>query len=525
MKTETLENNYSVIIIGTGIGGLTAGAYLTSYGIKVLLCEQHSRPGGYFTSFTRKGYTFDAGIQGCENSGLLIPMLEQLGIKKRIELKKSKVALSLPDFFHSLSEYTDLEFYYDHFKNRFPEESAGLDRVKKEAMKYCRIMDAFMNAPNIMYNSPVKTLTAMPAWFAKYAFKMGGIIKFIRLIKKPVEEYLGEFISDEQLIQLLSVGYRGNPAPFSLTFIYTMMDYYYPAKGGVQAIADLLAEYIIENGGEIRYKTEVDKIIVEKGCASGVLLKNGEKIKSDFVVNNGDIRRTFSEMISPELARGEYGNSVMESRVGESVFSVYLGVDMPAEKIPTQGCPHIFLVPSYKRIKITEMDTNPDFYGNVLLMISVPTLIDPALAPEGKSVIIIQGAASIRSFNNWGTNTGKRTQKYKELKKEVAARFISNVEKIIPGLSKKIEVQVESTPLTFQRYTLNSEGAACGWTYHPDESFRGGLKGITKNTNMGINRLYQVGHWTMSPGGAPAGLVTGKLVSGAIKKRINFGKY
>ncbi len=229
-------------------------------------------------------------------------------------------------------------------------------------------------------------------------------------------------------------------------------------------------------------------------------------------------------MISEKDADPGYRREVMKSRVGESVFSVYLGVDITPEDIPTEGCPHIFLVPSYTNISLTEMDTNPDFYKNVLIMISVPTLLDRKLAPEGKSVLILQCAASPRSFNNWGTDNGKRTEKYKALKKEVASWLIGNVEKLIPGLSKKIEVQVESTPLTLNRYTSNSGGAACGWTYHPAEAFTGGLKGITKNTNTGIDRLYQVGHWTMSPGGAPAGFITGKLVSGAIKKRMKSGK-
>jgi prolycopene isomerase len=353
---------------------------------------------------------------------------------------------------------------------------------------------------------------------------MMNIIKFVKLIKVPVEDYLAAFIQDKQLIRLLSVGYRGNPTPFSLTFIYTMMDYYYPGAGGVQAIPDLLAGFIIENGGEVRYKTSVEKIIIENNKASGVVLKNGDIIRGKFVVNNGDLRRTLSNMISGKDAPAGYTAEVMKSRVGESVFSVYLGVDIPPEEIPTQGCPHIFLVPSYENYSLTELNTNPDFYRKVLLMISVPTLLDKKLAPEGKSILILQCAASIRSFNNWGTKNGKRTEKYKALKKEIASQLIANAERLIPGLSKKIEVQVESTPLTLNRYTLNSEGAACGWTYHPAEAFTGGLKGITKNTNTGIENLYQVGHWTMSPGGAPAGLITGKLVSSTIRKRIKTGK-
>ncbi len=242
---NSIKNNYDVIIIGSGIGGLTAGAYLTKYGIKTLVCEQHDRPGGYFTSFKRKGYTFDAGIQGCENTGLLIPMLEQLGIRDRIELRRSRVALALPQFFHSLQHYTDLDLYYDNFKRVFQRESDGINRVKKEALQFCKVMDAFMNAPNAMYLPVGQALKRTPGWLLKHGASLRNIVKFVKLMKTPVEDYLATFINDKQLIRLLSVGYRGNPAPFSLTFIYTMMDYYYPGAGGVQAIPDILARFII----------------------------------------------------------------------------------------------------------------------------------------------------------------------------------------------------------------------------------------------------------------------------------------
>jgi len=163
-------------------------------------------------------------------------------------------------------------------------------------------------------------------------------------------------------------------------------------------------------------------------------------------------------------------------------------------------------------VAIEEIDSHPDFYRRTLIMISLPSLFDPTLAPPGKSVVILQCAATITSMNHWAIRKGKRTKKYKALKKEIAAQLIENVEKIIPGLSKKIDLQIESTPYTLRDYTFNTDGAAVGWTYHPREAFKGGFKGIFGQGNTPVKNLYQVGHWTMSPGGAPAGLVSGKLV-------------
>ncbi len=521
--TRRKHQGYDAVVIGSGIGGLTAGAYMTKYGIKVLVCEQSQRPGGYFNSFKRKGYTFDGGIQGCENSGLLLPMLRQLGLSDRLELRRSRLAFVTPDKFCPLDKLPDLELLFDHLKQIFPHEAIGIERFKRESVEMCQVMEAFTQAPNPLFQSAGQMALGMPVWMTKYASRLKHLKTFAKLFPLPIEEYLSTFIKDKNLIRFLAIGYRGSPAPFSMTFFYALSDYYYPAKGGMQALSDLLAQYIIEKGGEIRYKTLVKNIIIEKGQATGVVLKGGETIRAPFIINNGDARRTFSEMVPSEVVPEEYQRRLQESVVGESAFSVYLGVDIPPEKLPTQGCPHLLLTPSYEPIAIEEIDTHPDFFRRALTMISLPSLFDPTLAPKGKSIVIMQCAATIQSMNQWGTKGGKRTKGYKDCKKKIAAQLIENAEKIIPGLSKKIELQIEATPFTFRDFTFNSNGAAVGWTYHPREAFKGGFKGLFGSSNTPIKNLYQVGHWIMSPGGAPAGLMSGKLVSNTIRYRLRWG--
>lgn len=522
-RSRAGSHPWDVVIIGSGIGGLTAGAYLAKHGAKVLICEQGRQPGGYFTSFNRKGYTFDGGIQGCEDTGILLPMLRELDLLDRIELRYSKLAYGFPDFFCPMECIDDLRHFYGHLKKVFPHESRALDRIRMEAIAFCRVMEAMTKAPNPMYLSPREAILQAPGWFFRHASGLKGIKKFSDLLDTPIDEYLATFVTDRKLIRFLSVGNRGNPAAFGMSFAYAMMDYYYPAKGGIRAIPDLLAQSILEKGGEIRYGTLVERIIVENGKASGVELQGGETLRAPFTINNGDLRRTFTEMVPPSEVPGEYLRRLQQADPGESVFSVYLGVDMPTEEIPTQGCGHILHMPTYDTLDVAEIHSNPDFYGRALMMLMVPTLHDRALAPKGKSIVILQCAASMRSLEQWGTNNGRRTKKYKAHKKEIASQLIRNAEQIIPGLSKRIEVQIESTPFTLHRHTLNSAGASVGWTAHPRETFRGGLKGLFGASNTPIRNLYQVGHWTMSPGGAPAGLMTGKIVSTVLRRRLRWG--
>jgi len=155
-------------------------------------------------------------------------------------------------------------------------------------------------------------------------------------------------------------------------------------------------------------------------------------------------------------------------------------------------------------------------------MISLPSVIDKGMAPPGKSVISLQSPASMKLEDNWRTKNGKRNKKYLELKEMVGDILIRNSEKIIPGLSKKIDYRFTASPLTLQRYTLNSMGCTAGWTYNPYETFNNGMKGVTAFKTP-VKNLYQVGHWAMSPGGAPSGFMTGKFVSSIIRQRMKWG--
>ena len=129
MKTGNRQGyDYDAVIIGSGIGGLVTAAYLARSGVRVLVCEQHRQPGGYFTSFKRKGYTFDGGIQACEDCGMLLSMLEQLGIRDRIELHRRNTGFVFQSFSliprTSALENVELPLLY-----------AGRAGARKEAME------------------------------------------------------------------------------------------------------------------------------------------------------------------------------------------------------------------------------------------------------------------------------------------------------------------------------------------------------------------------------------------------------
>lgn len=516
--------DYDAIIIGSGIGGLITGAYLAEQGVKVLICEQHNQPGGCFTSFKRKGYTFDGGIQGCEDGGVFLQLFRKFGLFDRMEFKKSHFAIGTPDFFLRADSVADVGAFYRKLKSVYPHESDGIEKILGDAQACCEFMFAFQKMPNAMFTPWKEALVGFPGWYRKHSAAVKYAPDFFKNLTVIMEDYFKQHVSDPDLYRFLcQMSYSGSPASFGLLFLTFLMDYYHP-MGGVQVIPDSLAEYITEHGGEMKYRTLVEEILMEGDKAQGIRTEAGETYRAPFIISNGDARRTYLKMLPPDAVPESYKQELRQSTVSESFFTLFLGVDIPPEEIPTRGCSHLLFFPDYKGVD-RDAYKGPgdlDIYTRGPIDINVNSIHDPTLAPEGKSAVVIQTGASAEFADNWGTKGGKRTKKYKALKEEVSNRLIATAENVIPGLSKKIEVKFSGTPHTFERYTLNSGGASAGWTFHPQKAMNSGLKFLT-GFNPPVKNLFQVGHWAMSPGGAPSGAITGRIVSEIVKRRLEWG--
>ena len=522
--TTQKKFDYDAIIIGSGIGGLITGAYLAEQGVKVLVCEQHKQRGGNFTSFKRKGYTFDGGIQGCEDGGVFFHLFRKFGLLDRLEFKKSHFAIASPDFFLRADSVADVGAFYRKLKNVYPHESDGIERITRDAQACCDFMFAFQKMPNAMYIPWKEAMVGFPGWYREHSAAVKYVPEFFRNLTIIMEDYFKQHVSDPDLYRFLcQMSYSGSPASFGLLFFTFLMDYYHP-MGGVQVIPDALAEYITEHGGEMKYRTLVDEIIMEGDKAQGIRTGAGEIYRAPFIISNGDARRTYLEMLPPDVVPESYKQELRQSTVSESFFTLFLGVDIPPEEIHTRGASHLLFFPDYKGVDPEEYKGpgDGDVYARAPIDINVNSIHDPSLAPKGKSTVVIQTGAFAEFADNWGTKDGKRTKKYKALKEKVADRLIATAENVIPGLSERIEVKFSGTHYTFERYTLNSGGASAGWTFHPQKAMNSGLKFLT-GFNPPIKNLFQVCHWAMSPGGAPSGAITGRIVSEIVKRRLEWG--
>jgi prolycopene isomerase len=325
-------------------------------------------------------------------------------------------------------------------------------------------------------------------------------------MKKTNEEIIDPLFRDQKLKKIL---YRLMPPKYSLSNQIGMVskgDYRYPKKGTSQALSNLLAETYQANGGDLSLNMMVNKILIENGVARGVELANEEQIKASYVISNGDARLTFLKLVGKEWLGEEFVKE-LKREVCASLFLVSLGVNMDLKE--KFGGEMIHYIPDLDELETSDPSKCP-------IEIIIYSNRDPSLAPPGKSTVAIAAGIPHDYMNNWNTENGERGEAYRKLKEEVADQLIKTAGNVIPGLSEHIVCKDIATPLTYERYTLNSKGSMMGWDPTPENMSK---MFKTRKQDTPIKNLYQVGHWTFPGGGAPTVMISGKNCAKQILKR------
>ncbi len=447
-----IRSKYDVIVLGGGIAGLICGTFLAKNGKKVLIMERHGIPGGYCTSFKRKGFIFDAAVHhigGCGKWSVVGRCLRELGIDIDFLQLDPMDSITFPSF--SIDIPAEIDDYVDFLKVRFPSESERLSLFFKEFIGLYR------------------------ATFSTERNKM--LIKYQDLTYK---EMLDSFFTDEQLKMILSAqwGYIGSPPheASAIGMCQMLVNYlkdgaFFPV-GGTQNFADAITQKFIDYSGHIMLSCEVEKLHTDGGIAKGVTTEKGEEISADIFVSNMDPRQTFFCLMEENAVEDSYLHKIESMRESVSFFLLYLGLD---SRIDLKGLKRGFYHTS----------DNMEFSGNGWFYISVPTHVDPSLAPDKKQIISV--VASIKdSYDDIGDWVA-----FKDKMKKFTINYLENY---VPDIQNHIEVIDAATPKTLHRYTYNSKGAAYGWAVTVDQTWTNRLQHTTPFRN-----LFLAGHWT-NPG-------------------------
>jgi phytoene dehydrogenase-like protein len=463
------NRSYDAVIIGGGISGLVCGCRLASAGLNVLIVEQHFKPGGYCTSFRRRGFTFDAAAHSFgsyREGGIMRNILTELNLDSRLSIRRYDPTDTILFPGHRVSFWSDTNRTIQELQQAFPAEAEGI-----------RSFYQFL-------------LSTTP-------FELAS------LRNKTFSQLLDRYTGNQRLRSVLSFPILGVGAlppsrisAFSAVTLYTEFFVdggYYPA-GGMQTLADALAARFRELGGELRLSCLARKIRARSGKAEGVVLDNGETINARYVVSCCDARRTFLKLLGPGSVSSTFVAKLEAMTPSLSYFLAYLGVDLLLPELCSPGA-SFWVMPDHD---IEAMYQNclhraaPD--RRTPFLIHVP--------PDGKSIVALM-LASYGSRAFWKNN-----------KASVLKAFIRRIEAIFPGFSSHIVYQEAATPHTLERYTLNQKGAAYGWSSTPEQLF---TRGLTQTT--GIEHLYLAGHWTSQTQGISGAAYIGQETAKIILKK------
>ncbi|HEX9949700.1 MAG TPA: NAD(P)/FAD-dependent oxidoreductase, partial [Thermodesulfobacteriota bacterium] len=288
-------------------------------------------------------------------------------------------------------------------------------------------------------------------------------------------------------------------------------NFFYIRGKGVEALPQLFSRYYKAYGGEVSFNTLVKKIVIEDGKARAVQLEGGEEIQSRYVISNGDSRATFQYLIGNHLLPDRFVRKLQKKEVSAPVFTLYVGVDLDLAQMGFDGA----LVHYYPTMRENPWEGRGGEEFDIekeKMAIRVDSIKNPMFAPKGMHTVSISAFTPYELFTN---GNGARPQ-YTEIKEEISQKIIGLTEKVIPGLSSHIIVREASTPLTYERLTLNTHGASMGWYLPAKELLR------MRSQKTPIANLYQAGHWTFPGGGIPMVIISGinaaKLVLKSMKK-------
>lgn len=482
----------SLIIIGAGIGGLSAGCYAQLSGIETHVFEMHTLPGGLCTSWDRSGYTFDGSIHhlaGCHPGSRLYAMWEELGAMPRDMLFPEDLTQVESTDGRRFTVYTDLDRLEEHMLQSFPGDAAAIRRYLR-ALRAMRAHD-LLEIPVTGRRGMLRTLSALPTLFRWGRVSMGEA---------------GDFFEDPFLRRAFpTIQYDWPEIPvlihLNLLAQCVRRNYGFPA-GGSLAFARSIEERFRSLGGTASYGARVERILVEGGRAVGVRLASGEEHRADAVISNAFEHTTLFDLLGKEFldeeTRRRFSRPEDEMMMG---IHVSLGVrrdlsDEPHALVMLLDEPTTLGERTVDRISV-------ELYG-----------FDPSLAPEGKGTIKVLLNASYATWKELAQDPNR----YAAEKARLALQVLRALEPRFPGLSEQLEVTDVATPLTTERVTGIGRG------YAQPEGFGMDMIFSRSKSLKGLARFHWVGQ-SAGGGGIPGCAAMGRHAVRALCKelRTRFG--
>jgi phytoene dehydrogenase-like protein len=499
-----VQRSYDAVVVGAGLGGMSAATFLARSGKQVLLLERHHVPGGYASSFRRGRFEFDASLHVLSGIGLpgkrgrLYEYLDFLGVAGKLEFIPLKELYRVVDERIDVTLPPEWEGTIDTLCDRFPGEAGQIREFFALMKRLARDLSGLFMAAN--RRATDLTPESFPD-FARWGMKTYGDI-------------LAGFFRDEDLKSALSPfwSYLGLPpskVPFHMmASCWDALLKQHPVhiRGRNQALSNAFVETLVECGGEARFGCGVRRIVLKDGAVRAVVTDEGEEVETRVVVSNASIPSTLGDLVGGEHVPEGYRRQVNSRQAGFSTVNVYAGLDCPPEAVGAKV--HENFIDFGRGIEEAWATAFTLGAPRGMLFTSY-TSSDPGFSPPGTSAMVLTAASYARP---WYLVPPER---YVDAKNAFAAAMFERAERYFPGLRDRLEVVEVATPLTNMRYTGNPGGAIYGFDQYLSDS---GLLRLGNRSPVG--GLYFASAWTLPGGGYQTCMTSGFIAGGMALKKL-----
>lgn len=537
MTANALDSNWDVIVIGAGLGGLSAAAYAAAAGKKTLLLERYSVIGGCSHVFRRKpSWEFDVGVHyigDCDPTGEIPTLLRGLGIDDRIEWLELD-----PEGFDRIIG-PDLEFkvprgwdnYLHSLITTFPEDAKGLRRFVSIVRKIAEATDIGRSASS-------------KADFLQMAAKSGIAAPFIMAPLPTLFVACGLKPKTALMLSAQCGALATSPLAIPVGMYAGFLNQYvgrgawYP-KGGGQILSAGFAEVITTHGGAIRTDTTVERIMIENGAVIGVRLDTGEVITAKAVISDADIKRTYRDLVGYENLPRAMVRRNENWKMSWPLINTFFGIEIDITNEPNSNYiaipnwdaakSYLSLAQTFSRLVTHAHKREPyawakDFAKNQPAFVQSSTrrdLTNKHSAPSGHAAIEVQ-TLTPSAPHMWGltqqhiaSGDYRDNSAYQDIKEIITEGLLQRAEQVYPGAASKVRISELGTPATQERYTLSSGGASFGLECRSSQY--GGL--LRPSTHTVISGLYLAGCSTCWGPGTLGSMVSGVFAAGAVTGR------
>jgi len=287
--------------------------------------------------------------------------------------------------------------------------------------------------------------------------------------------------------------------------------------GGFEALSNAFAECFVENGGTLLLGREVTRIITGQGMVTGVLIHPGERVTTSVVISDADTRLTFLELLEEENFTRAFLDRIQGYRMSASGLAIHLGIGKEIDDRDL-SCGCIFVQPSYDHremvdeIRVTDRHPDP---AKLRWMVAIHSMHDPSLAPEGKSCLEVLVPSVPHDFKrNWNVDEGGRLgERYRRTKEGYAEVVIEAVRAVFPRIVENVETYSISTPVTYGRYSMASDGCWYDCAPVPEQSFN-----RRPGPATGVRGLFLTGSKSVLGGGIYGAVMGGALAADGVMK-------